>query len=225
MQKQEHITITPVILTQKLYYRSVLVLSYFICYPHFSASMHKSALQRLNAFYHTRSQAEELYATNQFYRQAVRSYRESKQQGLPFHPYEMTSEYMVTYNKDCAVSLYTDRYEFTGGAHGTTERRSETWNLNNGNQISLGRLFMGAPKYPAVLKSHIKRQIGANSAAYFDDYAALVEKSFRPQNYYLTDDALAIYFQQYDIAPYATGIPTFLIPYSELNIKLPQCRS
>ena len=48
---------------------------------------------------------------------------------------------------------------------------------------------------------------------YFEDYCKLVLDSFNPEQFYLVPRGntydLVIYFQQYDIAPYSTGIPTF----------------
>jgi hypothetical protein len=37
------------------------------------------------------------------------------------------------------------------------------------------------------------------------------------QHFYMTDDALVIFFDLYEIAPYASGIPTFEIPYDDLT--------
>ena len=33
----------------------------------------------------------------------------------------------------------------------------------------------------------------------------------------------AVYYQQYEIAPYASGIPVFEIPYADLGIEKPNC--
>ena len=41
------------------------------------------------------------------------------------------------------------------------------------------------------------------------------KKTFHPQNFYLTSEGVVVFFALYDIAPHSTGIPTFLIPYSQ----------
>ena len=40
-------------------------------------------------------------------------------------------------------------------------------------------------------------------------------EDFHPGNFFLVPDGIIIYYQQYDIAPYAAGIPEFLIPFSQ----------
>ena len=37
------------------------------------------------------------------------------------------------------------------------------------------------------------------------------------QAYYLNRDGIIVYFQQYEIAPYSSGIREFKIPYGELK--------
>ena len=51
-----------------------------------------------------------------------------------------------------------------------------------------------------------------NGATYFDDYAKLIQNTFNPDSFYLFPGGVVIYFQQYDIAPYATGLPEFVLP-------------
>jgi len=57
---------------------------------------------------------------------------------------------------------------------------------------------------------------------YFEDYRNLIVQHFNPASYYLSNDGLVIYYQQYEIAPYATGIVEFTIPFSVLEWR-PHC--
>jgi hypothetical protein len=59
---------------------------------------------------------------------------------------------------------------------------------------------------------------------YFDNYEQLVSTNFKANNFYLSREGLVIYYQQYDIAPYAAGIPTFVIPYGPGGAKQPGCQ-
>lgn len=36
-------------------------------------------------------------------------------------------EYTITYNDNCFLSYYNDKYEYTGGAHGMTVRSLNTF--------------------------------------------------------------------------------------------------
>ena len=52
---------------------------------------------------------------------------------------------------------------------------------------------------------------------YFDDYQDLIKKNFNPQSFYLTPNGLVIYYQQYEVGPYAAGIIEFTIPYEQIR--------
>ena len=47
------------------------------------------------------------------------------------------------------------------------------------------------------------------------DWPRLLRRSFDPERFYLTPEGIAVFFPLYAIAPYAEGIPVFLIPYPE----------
>lgn len=188
------------------------VLRYSCTTPIFSAGRHPGAVSRINGVYRRKAQAFIRNAETALLSSAMEGYRDSVKNGYPIHQYETVLEFAVTYNQDCGLSLYTDEYTYTGGAHGGTVRSSETWDLTGGNRVPLSTFFPGNPQYLQELKAEIIRQIGADSSAYFENYPQLVEETFNPKSFYLQPDALAVYFQQYDIAPYATGIPVFLIP-------------
>jgi hypothetical protein len=68
-----------------------------------------------------------------------------------------------------------------------------------------------------MILARIVKMAEENHENYFENYRELIIKYYNPQNYYLTPTALAIYFQQYEIAPYAAGIIVFEIPYNVCN--------
>ena len=83
-----------------------------------------------------------------------------------------------------------------------------------GKQLDLCCFYPNNPYYVIdILKninSQIKQQI-EQGGFYFDNYCELVLESFRLNNYYLTSNGISIFFQQYDIAPYSSGIPVFYV--------------
>ena len=164
------------------------------------------------------------YASSDLYQQAVVNYKQSQENEFPFRLFEAVLNYEITYNQNCHLSLYRDQYTFTGGAHGSTVRSSNTWNLMSGCNIPLSDFFAGQ-EHRASLIEQITKQAGENPEIYFEDYPALIEKSFNEEHYYLTPSGIAIYYQQYEIAPYSTGIVVFTIPYVDdpSCSKSPQC--
>ncbi|HBB28743.1 MAG TPA: DUF3298/DUF4163 domain-containing protein, partial [Clostridiales bacterium] len=130
------------------------------------------------------------------------------------------------YNDNCFLSLYTDKYEYTGGAHGNTIRTSNTWELCTGQNIYLYCFFKPYTDYTHMLIQEIIAQaeenLKENPFIYFDDYKNLIIKNFNPHSFYMSPDGITIYYQQYDIAPYSTGIVEFTIPYTKIG-WFPSC--
>lgn len=204
-----------------------IILKYNIQYPQFMSTFFYKTVGKINAYYFSVASKFETYIMNILLPMATKDYYHSKENDFPIHAYEAVMVFTITYNQDCILSLYTDKYEYTGGAHGSTVRTSETWDVTLGTQIPLYTLFPYGEQFRRKIIIIIIKQIENQMAYqqnYFPDYVQRIHKSLYLQNYYLSPDSITIYFQQYDIAPYSTGIPEFSIPLSELNIQLPNCK-
>lgn len=216
-----------------LLYQNEIVLSYTIKYPNFlmpSTSIAitekcKQFINQLNMYYSIKTVMYEKYHINQLYQMAIENYEYSKANNYPVRKYEVYTTFTVTYNQDCILSLYTDQYEYTGGAHGMTKRMADSWDLIEAKRIELSDLFPGRKDYKEYSINTIMRQIEKDIASennfYFENYAELVKENFDSKNFYLTEEGVVIYFDLYEIAPYASGILTFTIPYSEEGPTLP----
>lgn len=196
--------------TQKLAYRRNPMLTCTIDYPVFKSPDLRRALSRINRYYESQAAAFLRYCQKDLFPAAVKQYKYAQSKGYPFFPYEGLFTHKVTSNEDCLLSLYMDHYEYTGGAHGTTIRSSDTWDFATGQRCSLED-FLPYDKETLFRKINdkIEWQLKSDQMMYFDDYPSLVAKTFNPENFYLTPDEVVIFFQQYDIAPYASGMPEF----------------
>lgn len=203
------------ILKGELSYKNTVILTYQIEYPQMIYSMYKEGKEIFN--YHNRKKAMELeqYVKTDLYENAKELYEYNVANGYPVMVYEVIAEYTITYNEDFIVSLYQDEYQFTGGAHGNTIRSSQNWDLRVGKRLPLCYFYPKNPYYVIdILKqinSQIKKQIEEGINQYFENYCELVLETFRLDSYYVVPNGIVIYFQQYDIAPYSSGIPIFFI--------------
>lgn len=147
-------------------------------------------------------------------------YVQSVRMGTAPRLFEARQTFQATYNAGL-VSIYYDQYEYTGGAHGGTARFSDTYYLPEGRFLRLRDLFRPRVPYRKLLLSEITRQIeqslGRGGAFYYDNYRRGVKKHFSPAQFYLRPKGLSLYYQQYTIAPYSMGLPTFFIPYERLE--------
>ena len=134
----------------------------------------------------------------------------------PFNRYTLDMNYQITYNSGCITSLYTDTYTYMGGAHQEVKRTSDTWDFSTGRQLHLDDITALTPDTLKGLQTSIKQQIAERlketPGSYFEDYPYLLRTMFNQNQFFLRPGYIVIYYQQYEIAPYATGIPEFSIP-------------
>ena len=79
--------------------------------------------------------------------------------------------------------------------------------------MKLYNFFPNNPYFLIDILKQINDQISKEPDIYFDNTCNLVLDTFNPESFYLTQNGIVIYFQQYDVAPYSSGI-------REFNIKL-----
>lgn len=212
---------------ENMYYNNVLVLSYKIEFPQFQSVRFLNSTTTMNDFYRIKAAEYERYCRNNLFELAAKQYNESRNLGIPMRPFEAIGTTEITYNENCSVSLILDRYEYTGGAHGNTVRRGDTWDLQGFGFTKLQSLFIPTIDYKAYILEfiieEIQRQINTGNNVYFNEYAENAEEYFNTNSFYLTDAGITIFFQQYELAPYAVGMPQFVIPFSNPNVIPPKC--
>lgn len=204
-------------LKHTLSYEGIPMIFYEINYPQFKSANSKDDLDYINAYYNEKAVLLETFTEKVLFPQAVEQYKESQKISVPFHPYELMQVFCVTYNQSYILSLYYDQYIFTGGAHGNTVRYSNTWNLKTDSILMLKDFFPFNPGYKAdiitAINTYIAKEKAAGRSDYFDEYKQNVTDEFNENNFYITPEGIVVYFQQYQIAPYSSGIPQFLIPF------------
>lgn len=123
--------------------------------------------------------------------------------------------YQIKYNRNNYLSLIFQNYQYAGGAHGNTVQSGYTFSLENGRKYTLKDLFKSESDYITILSDTVKEQLVKRE---------LTEALFRPferisedQGCYLSNNGLVVYFQQYEILPYASGIQEFTADYNLLT--------
>jgi len=213
------VTVNNAVIQDDMKYNGETVLTYKIEYPQFSSMYYPIALNEMNQYYLFKAKEIQKYYTNELYKSAVEDYKYRLQNGFPFNAYEGLVQYNVTYNMFCVISIFTDNYIYSGGAHGNTVRNSETWNLQDNSQIKLNELFECLLDYKDYVLKKVKDEIIKNPSIYFSDDESFIVENFNAESFYCTPEGIVIYYQQYDIAPYSSGIREFLIPYTDCVVN------
>ena len=192
------------------------VLNWRITYPKFLCSRFPDACEKLNIVYYSLALNLKRKFLASLYPEAVRA----RAAGASALPYEAVSNFKATFAAMCLLSLYLDTYEFTGGAHGNTIRLAQTWDIQTGERIRLCALFPMRTDCEGYLLQQIQEQISRRPNEFFEDAGQLAVQYFDPERFYLTSDGIEIYYGQYEIAPYSSGMPTFTIPYDADPVQM-----
>ena len=209
-----------VTLIRELKYNDVVVLKYIIEYPQIVNTKYVYGKVEFNRYNKMKAVELQNEIERDIYEEAVKTYKYNLENGYHFVVYEVVQKYNVTYNIDNILSLYIDKYIFLGGAHGNTIRSSQNWNLRSANMVPLQFFCYENEDYVTYILNQIilqiKKQIENGKNQYFENYCELVVENFKVENYYLTPGYIVIFYQQYDIAPYSSGIPTFKIGKNDI---------
>ncbi len=132
-------------------------------------------------------------------------------------------DYTVTLDRNNLLSITQIYYSNLGGAHPITSKVSRTFDLKERKQLELGDILNGTEREIEVaafraFDEYLKKEFGEDP-----EYAAIVKgdmkKEFDNICYYLDDYGLVIYYQVYQVGPYAMGYPKARM-YYENNEEL-----
>lgn len=135
--------------------------------------------------------------------------------------YEYVINTNITYgNNSDIIGHFINYYQYSGGAHGGTLITCRNYRLKDGSLVTTDNYFK--PGYEErlipVLDSLLLIEAGCNSREELDEHGYFSnEPMFVPENFEIRQDTIAFFFNQYDIAPYSTGITTLMVPENDIR--------
>lgn len=128
------------------------------------------------------------------------------------------TDFEVKKNSDNILSILVMYYKYSGGAHGYYENVAYNIDMRNGKILSLKDLFKENTNYKEVINNEIRKQIEDKGKKDKENVGIYQFTSIKDnQKFYIQDDNIVIYFELYEIAPYAAGIPEFLVNYNVIS--------
>lgn len=140
------------------------------------------------------------------------------------HASELTSE--IHFKKECEtekfVTYTATTYFYAGGAHGSTLSDGQTFRKQDGRRI-------GSDIFQNLYSDELQGMMKDGLRAYFEVETdeQLQECFLNPDHIYLVPfpqqppifvaDGIRFVYQQYEIAAYAYGLPTFTLPYDRVR--------
>ncbi|MEG1312436.1 MAG: DUF3298 and DUF4163 domain-containing protein [Romboutsia sp.] len=127
-------------------------------------------------------------------------------------------DFEVKKNSDDMLSIKTRYYSYSGGAHGYYEDVTYNIEIKNGEILELSDLFKEKSDYKKVINNEIRNKIENLGKQDSESKGIYQFEGIKDnQKYYIQDDNLVIYFDLYEIAPYAAGIPEYPINIDVIN--------
>jgi hypothetical protein len=108
------------------------------------------------------------------------------------------------------VSFYT-----AGAAHPGHYSRAVNYNYRTGKLLAMGDLFISGADFLDPIATACLKDLKARGVLGWEDGA--LPKADNYQVWNITPDGLQITFDEYQVAPYASGPQTVTIPYTALN--------
>lgn len=219
--ENKYYNIETIHLKKDYYFNNKIILNYDISYPKIMNNILTKFTSKFNRHYEKYVYEKMIYCDEKLYPRAIDDFKYKTANGREITNYVYISESNIAYNDNCLISICTDEYEYMGGAHGITKRHSENWNGIEANKLKLKNLFL-TENYKfeiiEIINKEIEKEIEEGSY-YFDDYKINSVKYFNEDSFYLYDDGIIIYYQQYELAPYVKGLPEFKISQHDIRYE------
>ena len=118
--------------------------------------------------------------------------------------------------------IWSLKFDFSGYADGAAHpyRYSLTYNydLEQGKKLSMDELFPADSDYLGALSSFCIAELSKRDIGFYGGFQPGAEPT--PENYRnwnITADGLLVTFDEYQVAPYAAGAQTVIVPYTKLT--------
>ncbi|WP_027409243.1 DUF3298 and DUF4163 domain-containing protein [Anoxybacteroides tepidamans] len=193
-----------------------------IDYPQVSGLMNKSAENQINETIqkHVRASYNALVRLKEQEKTDRQRYLE--EHGYPVPPdeegmytYDYSMSYEVKYNENHQLSLLIYDYMYTGGAHGMSNVTSYNFDVRTGKLLKLGdvaKTKQGLNKIKKYAVTDLMNRANRGEMIFTDSLSEIQMNNDRP--FYFNSNGIVVKFFEYEVAPYAAGMPEVKIPYS-----------
>ncbi|MDR1531883.1 MAG: DUF3298 domain-containing protein [Clostridiales bacterium] len=134
------------------------------------------------------------------------------------YSYASDMVYSFQYGDNGTFAVLLDGYDYAGGAHGLETRSSYVIDQAASKLLSLADVFKPDADYKEILAKEMNKIRDTDSEDWeiVNEITANDLDSYDGYNFYFSGSELVIYYNPYDIAPYARGLVEFKIPSESL---------
>ena len=137
---------------------------------------------------------------------------------------DFTSETKISkgFETDKVVTFEYHSYEFMGGAHGGATSDGATFRKTDGRRLGMD-LFVNGNELQEAIKKGLMEYFEVKTEEELADCLSLDDTVFLPLPQTppsFQKDGILFIYQQYEIAAYAAGQPSFILPYAKAKTMM-----
>ncbi|PQV49399.1 uncharacterized protein DUF3298 [Jejuia pallidilutea] len=117
----------------------------------------------------------------------------------------------VIYQSKDIVSIAITAYLNTGGAHGNTNISFLNFDAATGKRILKEKLITNTKAFTNIAKTYFNEELTDKSILFEPESFTL------PENIGISEEGIILLYNTYEIAPYASGIIEFTIPFEKIK--------
>ncbi len=143
----------------------------------------------------------------------------SKEEQANFFNYEMMQSYTAKRTDDACISIISDTYQMTGGAHGNAVRTGATFDTASGQQLTFKDVFTDVDKAKEFINQYLLEEFKTDKYKdmLFEDYEKDVPTILDDNTWYLSDEGFVVICNEYIVSPHSSGIMEVTIPYADFT--------
>lgn len=133
-------------------------------------------------------------------------------------PWVVEAEGELVFQSEQLINVAMRSYQFTGGAHPNSYTAFLNFDRKTGQPLQWEDILIDSTAFVNLAEQQFRRarQIGSNTS--LDQAGFFWGGSFHPPaNFSLEENGLRLFYNNYEIAPYALGPTDFVIEYHQLS--------
>lgn len=135
--------------------------------------------------------------------------------GVDFTPYLSQIIFTPTRIDQGVLSLFGEYVVYQGATHPEVNTLSVNYDMTTGKALSKNDIL--SEKMENQLLQVVLEALDTQKDTLYEGYERTVETLLKDnENWYLSEEGLVFYFSPYEIAPYASGVITAVVPYEKL---------
>lgn len=137
-------------------------------------------------------------------------------------PWSLERHVELVYENRHLISLHFHEFSFTGGVHPAQTDKFRSFDLSDGRSLTLADLTNDREQYEQLVRLAEEQFRYTYQMLEEDDLGrqgfGTIDGTFKlPENFAFTDYGLLFYFNNFEIAPYATRPIAIELPYDDLR--------